>query len=110
MLDRVAFEGNKKIKDDDLNAVVESKPRGPLQRAMVQADASRIVEAYRHAGRDDVSVVPEIIDRGNDRVDLVYDDDRGREDARCGRSTSSAIRLSATGSSTRSSRPRRPRC
>ena len=73
MIDRVAFEGNKKIKDEQLKAVVESKARGPLQRALVQADADRIVEAYRHAGHDDVGVVPEIIDRGNDRVDLVYE-------------------------------------
>jgi outer membrane protein insertion porin family len=72
VLDRVAFEGNKKLKDKDLTAVVESKPRGAMQRAMVQADAGRIMEAYRHAGRDDVSVVPQIIDRGNGRVDLVY--------------------------------------
>ena len=72
VLDRVAFEGNKKIKDTELAAAVESKPRGTLQRAVVQADVGRIMEAYRHAGRDDVSVVPQIIDRGNDRVDLVY--------------------------------------
>jgi outer membrane protein insertion porin family len=73
VIDRVAFEGNKKIKDEELKAVVESKPRGPLQRALVQSDANRIVEAYRHAGRDDVGVVPQIIDRGNDRVDLVFE-------------------------------------
>jgi outer membrane protein insertion porin family len=72
VLDKVAFEGNKKIKDADLTAAIESKPRGTLQRAMVQSDVGRILEAYRHAGRDDVSVKPEIIDRGNDRVDLVY--------------------------------------
>src|SRR5258705_7379363 len=72
VLDRVAFEGNKKIKDTELTVVVESKPRGTLQRAMVQADVGRIMEAYRHAGRDDVGVVPQIINRGNDRVDLVY--------------------------------------
>jgi outer membrane protein insertion porin family len=72
VLDRVAFEGNKKLKDKELDAVVESKPRGTLQRAAVQADVGRIIEAYRHAGRDDVGVKPEIIDRGNDRVDLVY--------------------------------------
>jgi outer membrane protein insertion porin family len=72
VLDRVAFEGNKKIKDTELTAVVESKPRGTLQRAVVQADVGRIMEAYRHAGRDDVGVVPQIISRGNDRVDLVY--------------------------------------
>ena len=72
VLDRVAFEGNKKIKDTELAAVVESKPRGTLQRAVVQADVGRIMEAYRHAGRDDVGVVPQIISHGNDRVDLVY--------------------------------------
>jgi outer membrane protein insertion porin family len=77
VLDRVAFEGNKKIKDADLTAVIESKPRGTLQRAVVQADAGRIVEAYRHAGRDDVRVVPQIIPRGNDRVDLVYEVSEG---------------------------------
>jgi outer membrane protein insertion porin family len=73
VLDRVAFEGNKKIKDKELEAIVQSKPRGTLQRAVIQADVGRIMEAYRHAGRDDVGVVPEIIDRGHDRVDLVYE-------------------------------------
>ena len=73
MLDRVAFEGNKKIKDKDLSTVVESKPRGTLQRAAVQADVGRIMEAYRHAGRADVGVAPKIIPRGEDRVDLVYE-------------------------------------
>ncbi len=72
VLERVVFEGNKKIKDADLAAVVQSKARGSLQRAAVQADAGRIVEAYRHIGHEDVSVVPELIDRGNDRLDLVY--------------------------------------
>ena len=55
-----------------LPPAIESKPRGTLQRAAVQADVGRIIEAYRHAGRDDVRVVPQIIDRGNGRVDLVY--------------------------------------
>jgi outer membrane protein insertion porin family len=72
VLDHVAFEGNKKIKDKDLTAIIESKPRGTLQRAVVQADAGRIMETYRHVGRDDVGVVPQIISHGNDRVDLVY--------------------------------------
>ena len=79
VLDRVAFEGNKKIKDKDLAAIVESKPRGTLQRAAVQADVGRIVETYRHAGRNDVGVAPKIIDRGNDRVDLVYEVTEGKK-------------------------------
>ena len=92
VLDRVAFEGNKKIQDKELAAVIESKPRGTLQRAMVQADVGRILEAYRHAGRDDVGVVPQIISRSNDRVDLVYV-------VTCGRSTSWETRFSASGNS-----------
>jgi outer membrane protein insertion porin family len=72
ILDRVAFEGNRKVKDTDLAAAVQSKPRGGLQRATVQADVGRIIEAYHRAGRDDVHVTPDIIDRGNDRVDLVF--------------------------------------
>jgi outer membrane protein insertion porin family len=79
VLGRVAFEGNKKIKDADLAAVVQSKASGSLQRTTVQADVNRIIEAYRHAGRDDVGVVPEIIDRGNDRVDLVYSITEGKK-------------------------------
>lgn len=69
---RLAFEGNKKVKDTDLSAAIESKPRGTLQRAMVQSDTNRIVEVYRRAGRDEVIVKPEVIDRGNGSVDLVY--------------------------------------
>jgi outer membrane protein insertion porin family len=72
VLGRVAFEGNKKIKDADLAAVVQSKAGGSLQRATVQNDVARILEAYRHAGRDDVTVAPETIGHGNDRVDLIY--------------------------------------
>ncbi len=72
VLGRVVFEGNRKIKDTELAAAVQSRSQGSLQRATVQSDVGRIIEAYRHIGRDDVSVVPETIDRGNDRVDLVF--------------------------------------
>jgi outer membrane protein insertion porin family len=79
VLDRVAFEGNKKVKDKELEAVVQSKPRGVLQRATVQADVGRIMEAYRHAGRNDIGVAPQIIDRGEGRIDLVFVVTEGRK-------------------------------
>ena len=72
VIGRVAFEGNKKIKDEQLSSEVQSKPRGTLSRPMVQSDAQRIAEIYRHAGRYDVSVVPQIIEQPNNRVDLVF--------------------------------------
>ena len=58
VIGRVAFEGNKKIKDEQLSAEVQSKPRGTLSRPMVQSDAQRIAEIYRHSGRYDVRVNP----------------------------------------------------
>src|SRR3954452_22089780 len=72
VIGRVAFEGNKKVKDEQLSSEVQSKPRGTLSRPMVQADAQRISEIYRHSGRYDVSVTPEIIEQPNNRVDLIF--------------------------------------
>jgi outer membrane protein insertion porin family len=72
VINRVAFEGNKKIKDEQLSAEVQSKPRGTLSRPMVQSDAQRIVEIYRHSGRYDVRVDPQIIEQPNNRVDLIF--------------------------------------
>jgi outer membrane protein insertion porin family len=73
VINRVAFEGNKKAKDDQLASEVQSKARGSLSRAMVQADVQRIVEIYHRSGRFDVSVDPKIIDLPNNRVDLVFE-------------------------------------
>jgi outer membrane protein insertion porin family len=72
VIGRIAFEGNKKIKDEQLTAEIQSKPRGTLSRPMVQSDAQRIAEIYRRSGRYDISVNPEIIEQPNNRVDLVF--------------------------------------
>jgi outer membrane protein insertion porin family len=72
VIGRVAFEGNKKVKDEQLSAEIQSKPRGTLSRPMVQSDAQRIAEIYRRSGRYDVRVNPEIIEQPNNRVDLVF--------------------------------------
>jgi outer membrane protein insertion porin family len=77
VINRVAFEGNKRVKDDQLTAEVQSKPRGSLSRATVQADVQRIIEVYRHVGRFDIRVEPKIIELPNNRVDLVFEIDEG---------------------------------
>ena len=72
VIGRIAFEGNKKIKDEQISTEIQSKPRGTLSRPMVQSDAQRIAEIYRRSGRYDVRVVPEIIEQPNNRVDLIF--------------------------------------
>jgi len=79
VINRVAFEGNKKTKDDQLNAEVQSKPRGTLSRATVQADTQRIIEIYRRNGRFDVRVEPKVIELPNNRVDLVFEISEGEK-------------------------------
>jgi len=72
VIGRIAFEGNKKVKDEQLTAEIQSKARGTFSRAMVQSDTLRIAEIYRRSGRYDVTVVPEIIEQPNNRVDLIF--------------------------------------
>jgi outer membrane protein insertion porin family len=71
VINRVVFEGNRKV-NDVLTAEVQSKVRAALSRATVQADVQRIIEVYRRSGRYDVTVEPQIIDRANNRVDLIF--------------------------------------
>jgi outer membrane protein insertion porin family len=81
VINRVAFEGNKRVKDDQLVAEVQSKARGTLSRPMVQSDVQRIVDVYHHSGRFDVRVEPKIIELPNNRVDLVFEVTEGDKTA-----------------------------
>ena len=84
VINRVAFEGNKKAKDEQLKAEIQSKPRGTLSRPTVQADVQRIIEIYHRSGRFDVTVDPKIIELPNNRVDLVFEIKRRRQNRRQG--------------------------
>ena len=77
VINRIAFEGNKKAKDEQLSAEIQSKARGTFSRATVQSDVTRIVEVYHHSGRYDVHVEPKIIELPNNRVDLVFEINEG---------------------------------
>ena len=77
VINRVAFEGNKKVKDEQVSAEVQSKARGTFSRALVQNDVQRIIEIYQHNGRYDVRVEPKIIELPNGRVDLVFEVNEG---------------------------------
>ena len=79
VIGRIAFEGNKKVKDDQLTSEIQSKARGTFSRPMVQADSERIAEIYRHNGRYDVRVNPVIIEQPNNRVDLVFEITEGQK-------------------------------
>jgi outer membrane protein insertion porin family len=79
VIDRLIFEGNNKIKDEQLLEEIQSKARGTLSRPTVQADVQRIIEVYHRNGRFDVQVVPKIIERPNNRVDLIFEIKEGEK-------------------------------
>ena len=77
MVNRVAFEGNSKIKSEVLSSEIQSKSRGAYNPATVQADVERITDLYRRGGRSDATVGSRIVPLENGRVDIVYTIDEG---------------------------------
>ncbi|KAA9008732.1 outer membrane protein assembly factor BamA [Histidinibacterium aquaticum] len=69
----VAFEGNDRISDEQLAAVVQSTPRDVYSTAQAERDTAAITEAYASQGRIGAVVRPTIIRRDNNRVDLVFE-------------------------------------
>jgi outer membrane protein insertion porin family len=78
IINRIAFEGNKRIDDDTMAAEIELRPRTVFTRAKVQNDVQRIVKLYRRSGRYGATVEPKAIQLPQSRVDLVFEINEGR--------------------------------
>ena len=74
-----AFDGNNKIDDKILESEVQSAPRSVFSKAKVQQDVQRILDVYKRAGRYGVSVEPKIIQKSENRVDLIFEIEEGPE-------------------------------
>ncbi len=73
VVNNVLFQGNKKIKDPDLERAVQLKPRSPFDAATMEADKEAIKAAYAHTGRSDAIVNARTVDLGQGRVNVVYE-------------------------------------
>ena len=73
MLNQVDYQGNKRIKDDDLIKVTKSRARLVYSPAQAEADAAALTDLYRVKGRMAASITPRIIRRSDNRVDLVFE-------------------------------------
>jgi len=72
-INRVRFEGNRRIKDETLSALVESTERRVFNPSQAERDAASISEAYSNEGRIAARVQPRVIKRDQNRVDLVFE-------------------------------------
>ena len=72
VVNQVLFQGNKKQKDADLARAVQLKPRGAFNKAQLDADAEAIRASYARIGRDDATVTTQVMDLGENRVNVVF--------------------------------------
>lgn len=73
IINRIAFEGNLRVKDENLQQEVQLRPRVVYTRTRVQSDVKRILDVYRRNGRFGATVEPKIILLEQNRVDLVFE-------------------------------------
>jgi outer membrane protein insertion porin family len=72
IVNRVAFEGNHKLTDDQLRPEMQLRPRAVFTPAAAEADRQRILALYAQRGYYDASVEPKIIRLSQNRVDVVF--------------------------------------
>ena len=77
VINRIAFEGNSKLTDENLNSEVQLRPRLVYTREKVQSDVTRILEIYRRSGRFAATVQPKLVQLPQNRVDLIFEIDEG---------------------------------
>ena len=71
-INRVAFEGNSKLKSSQLEGEIQSKSRGAYSPTIVDADVERIKDVYRRSGRAAASVTARTVQLPNGRLDVVF--------------------------------------
>ena len=77
IINRIAFEGNRRLEDKTLLDEVQLRPRVVYTRTKVQNDVKRLIDVYRRNGRFATTVEPKVIQLPQNRVDLVFEINEG---------------------------------
>ncbi len=77
VINRIAFEGNKRVDTETLERETQLRPRLVFTRTRVQRDVKRILDIYRASGRFATRVEPKIVRLEQNRVDLVFEIEEG---------------------------------
>ena len=72
IVNRIAFEGNRRLNDDQLRTDLQLRPRAVFTPALADADRQRVLDMYAKKGNYDASVEPRIIRLDQNRVDVVF--------------------------------------
>jgi outer membrane protein insertion porin family len=77
IVNQVVFRGNRRVRDNQLEAATQLGPRRAYSEALLQADLEAIRAAYVRTGRSDVVVDYEVVDLGSNRVNIIYNIQEG---------------------------------
>ncbi len=77
VINRILFEGNRRVQADQLRSELQLKPRQVYTRSKVQTDTQRIQQIYRRTGRFAATIEPKVIQLPQNRVDLVFEINEG---------------------------------
>jgi len=72
IVNRVAFEGNHKLTDENLREGLQLRSRVVFTPAMAEADRQHILTAYGHRGYYDATVDAKIVRLPENRVDVIF--------------------------------------
>jgi outer membrane protein insertion porin family len=72
LINRVVFEGNSKVKTENLEPEVRTKAHGSFNPQVADQDVARITEIYRRSGRAAARVTYRTVELPNGRVDVVF--------------------------------------
>jgi outer membrane protein insertion porin family len=72
LVNRVAFEGNHKLTDDQLRPEMQLKPRAVFTPALAEQDRQHILDMYAKKGYYNARVDPQVIRLDQNRVDVVF--------------------------------------
>jgi outer membrane protein insertion porin family len=77
IINRIAFEGNDRLEDEQLQTEIQLRPRVVYTQQRVQSDVKRLLDLYRRNGRFAATVDPKVIKLDQNRVDLVFEINEG---------------------------------
>ncbi len=73
IINRLAFEGNLRVRDGILSQAIQLRPRATYTRTKALTDVQNLISLYRRRGRFATTIEPKIIPKEQNRVDLVFE-------------------------------------
>lgn len=79
IINGIFFEGNKKIKKEQLQSELSLKYRERYTKSKILNDTKKIVDLYKRTGRYAVVVDPKIIELSENRLNIVFEINEGKQ-------------------------------